>query len=265
MTGPPDCEEAVHRLKSIFGEYCLYNAWFEAVELTTHPTRLTGSLDDTAERATLLLGHYGALAIPAHPIASEPPWLTITRDYLRYVPASTEFYFIAPSTSYAEYWRRMPRKYRHELTRKVARFSERSHGEIDMRIYHSVAEAREFYSRASALARKTYQTRLLDAGLPQTVSFEAELLARAKRGRMRGYLLFQRGMPIAYAYCTVTGDCLRFRNIGYDPAFSGWSPGIVLIYEALRAAIGENRFAILDFGSGEAQSKAGAACARSGR
>lgn len=142
MTGPPDCEEAVHRLRFIFGEYCLYNAWFEAVELTTHATRLTGSLDDTAERATLLLGHYGAVAIPAHPNASEPPWLTITRDYLRYVPASTEFYFIAPSTSYAEYWRRMPRKYRHELTRKVARFSERSHGEIDMRIYHSVAEAR---------------------------------------------------------------------------------------------------------------------------
>src|SRR5947207_769833 len=126
----------MHRLKFVFGEYCFYSTQFEAVELTTHVSRLTGSLEENT-----------ASAVP-----------------------------------------------------------------------------------------------LLDVGLPETAWFEAELLERASRDAMRGYLLFHRGTAIAYACCTVIGDCLRFRCIGYDPGFRDLSPGIILVYAALRTAIGEGRF-----------------------
>jgi CelD/BcsL family acetyltransferase involved in cellulose biosynthesis len=112
-----------------------------------------------------------------------------------------------------------------------------------------------FYRLACSVSRKTYQHRLLDAGLPPTAAFEAELLIQARRDAMRGYLLFYRGEAIAYAYGTAGSDCLRFRYIGYDPAYSDLSPGIVLLGEALRSAIDERRFAIIDFGSGAARYK----------
>lgn len=248
-------EDAAHRLKFIFGEYCFYSAWFDAVELTTPVARLAGSLDELAARVPALLGRHGAVAVPAHPIANEPARLKITRDYLRYVPAATSYYFVEPDHSFDKYLARMPRRHRHELLRKTRRFIRHSGGDIDLRSYRTVAEAREFYSLARALSRKTYQRRLLDVGLPETAAFEAELLGRAQCDAMRGYLLFDRDTPIAYALCTAAADCLRFRFIGYDPAFRELSAGMVLICEALRRAIGEGRFAAFDFGSGEAQYK----------
>lgn len=255
MNDPSEWDDSVHRLKFIFGEYCFYNVWFEAAELRTHFIRLSGSLDDSSAAAAPLLGRHRALAIPAHPIAAEPGWLKITRDYLRYVPASTTCYFIEPGNSFDAYLQRMPNKHRHELFRKLRRVAEHCEGAIDVRCYRSVTEARAFYALASTVSRKTYQRRLLDVGLPETAAFEAQLLARAGQDRMRGYLLFHRDTPVAYGYCIVTGDCLRFQYIGYDPAYRHWSAGNVLIAEALRSAIGESRFAIIDFGSGEAQYK----------
>jgi hypothetical protein len=255
VTGPQDWEDAVHRLKFIFGEYCFYNAWFQAVELTAHVSRLKGSLDDNTAAVIPLLRRHGRVALPAHPIAPEPAWLKITRDYLRYVPTTTIHYFIEPGTSFEDYLQRMPRKYRHELLRKVRRSTKLSDVAIYLRSYRSLLEAQEFYPIACAISRKTYQRKLLDVGLPETASFETQLLARAERDEVRGYLLFHGERPIAYAYAAVTGDCLRFRYIGYDPAFGAWSAGTVLIYEALRSAIGEDRFAVFDFGSGEAQYK----------
>jgi len=255
VNDPSEWDDSVHRLKFIFGEYCFYNVWFEAAELRTHFIRLSGSLDDSSAAAAPLLGRHRALAIPAHPIAAEPGWLKITRDYLRYVPASTTCYFIEPGNSFDAYLQRMPNKHRHELFRKLRRVAEHCEGAIDLRCYRSVTEARAFYALASTVSRKTYQRRLLDVGLPETAAFEAQLLARAGQDRMRGYLLFHRDTPVAYGYCIVTGDCLRFQYIGYDPAYRHWSAGNVLIAEALRSAIGENLFAIIDFGSGEAQYK----------
>jgi CelD/BcsL family acetyltransferase involved in cellulose biosynthesis len=250
-----DWDDAVHRLKFIFGEYCFYNVWFEAIELRTHFIRLKGSLDDSSAAAAPLLRHHRAVAIPSHPIAAEPGWLKVTRKYLRYIPASNVCYFIESGDSFDAYLQRMPNKRRHELFRKLRRVAEHCGGAIDLRSYRSVAEARAFYPLARAISRKTYQRRLLDVGLPETAAFEAQLLARAAQDQMRGYLLFHRDTPIAYGYCAVTGDCLRFQYIGYDPAYRHWSAGNVLIAEALRCAIGENRFAIIDFGSGEAQYK----------
>ena len=246
--------DADHRLKFVFGEHCLLSAWFRAVELTTPAMRLGDTLERSASSAVPLLERHGAVAIPSHPISAAPPWLKITRDYLRYVPATSVHYFIEPMGSFEQYLNRRPRRYRHELLRKLRRFAENG-AAIDLRTYRSAPEAAAFYPIARGISGGTYQHRLLDVGLPQTAAFAAEVIAQAEHGQARGYLLFREGTPIAYAYGTIDEDCLRFRFIGYDPAFGDLSPGIVLICEALRSAIGEGRFTLIDFGPGEAQYK----------
>jgi CelD/BcsL family acetyltransferase involved in cellulose biosynthesis len=122
-------------------------------------------------------------------------------------------------------------------------------------MYSSPQDCRSFYPLARALSTKTYQHRLLRLGLPDSQFFLTELCDYAERGAMRGYLLFHRGRPIAYGYCTAAGDCLRFVFTGYDPQFAACSPGIVLVHEMLRSICSEGRFAILDLGPGEAQYK----------
>jgi hypothetical protein len=87
-TDAPRWDDAVHRLKFIFGEYCFYSTSFEAVELSTHFVRLNGSLDESGASVGPLLDRHRAAAIPAHPIVDEPAWLKMTRNYLRYVPSA---------------------------------------------------------------------------------------------------------------------------------------------------------------------------------
>ena len=198
MTVPQEWTDAFHRLKFVFGEYCFYSVWFEAVEVATHVTGFEGCLDATAAAVTPLLRHHGAVAIPSHPISAAPLRLKITRDYLRYVPAATIHYFIEPGASPSEYLGRMPRKYRHELLRKQRRFTERSGGEVELRSYRTPGEAETFYPLACSVSRKTYQRNLLDVGLPETAAFEAELRAQAERDAVRGDLLFIGGTAVAY-------------------------------------------------------------------
>jgi len=248
-------EGAPHRLKYLFGEYCFYTEQFQAAELTTHVSRITGSLEELAPSVLPLLEEYDAAVIPAYPISTRPRWLKITRDYLSYVPEASVYYFIDPGESFDSYVQHMPGKVRHELRRKLKRFTEYSGGQIDLRTYRSVPEAQIFEHLAHAVSRETYQHRLLGVALPDTAQFKADLADRASRDAMRGYLLFYNGAAIAYAYAIAKGDCLQFRCIGYDPRWRDLSAGIVLIYHALRSAIGERRFAIIDFGFGEARYK----------
>ena len=52
---------------------------------------------------------------------------------------------------------------------------------------------------AGELARKTYQERLFDSGLPDTEDFGKDALALAARDAVRAFLLFHRGeKPVAY-------------------------------------------------------------------
>jgi len=248
-------ECAPHQLKYLFGEYCFYTEGFQAAELTTHVSRITGSLEEITPFVLPLLEEHGAAVIPAYPISTRPRWLKITRYYLRYVPEVTVYYLIDPGQSFDSYMQQIPGKVRHELRRKLRRFAEYSGGQIDLRIYQSGQEAQTFERFAQAVSRKTYQHRLLGVGLPDTSQFRADLIDRASRGTMRGYLLFYQGTAIAYAYAITRGDCLQFRCIGYDPSWRELSAGIVLTYHALRSAIGERRFAIIDFGFGEARYK----------
>jgi CelD/BcsL family acetyltransferase involved in cellulose biosynthesis len=250
-----DWEDATHHIKLIFGEYCFYRFSFTASELKKHPARLTAPLAETTIDVLPVLDRHGAVVIPAHPVAEPPRRVQVARTHLQYVAAESIYHFIEVGSSFEEYLRRLPRKHRHDWQRKQRRFSERSGGAVDMRCYRSVAETRTFFALAASLSARTYQHRLLGVGLPQTDAAAAELEARAQRDAIRGYVLFYRGTAIAYALASVADDWLQFAHIGYDPSFADWSPGSVLVYEAMRAAFAERRFALLDFGAGEAQFK----------
>lgn len=141
---------------------------------------------------------------------------------------------------------------RSTLRRKARKLAELSGGALDVRAYRTPAEIAQFHTLARALSRKTYQERLLDAGLPD----EAEPLSRlAARDSVRVFLLFVDGAPAAYLCAPAEGDTLIYAWLGYDPAFAQHSPGAVLQLEAMRALMGERRFARFDFTEGDGQHK----------
>ncbi|MBC7985743.1 MAG: GNAT family N-acetyltransferase [Sphingomonadaceae bacterium] len=143
---------------------------------------------------------------------------------------------------------------RSTLKRKTRKFRE-SFGELDFRTYRSPAEIATFHDLAISLSRMTYQERLLDAGLPEGEAARAQMVHLTTHDRVRAFLLFAEGAPIAYLYCPAEGDTLIYAHLGYDPAFAAHSPGAVLQFEAMRALVEEGRFARFDFTEGDGQHK----------
>ncbi|WP_174596111.1 GNAT family N-acetyltransferase [Sphingomonas azotifigens] len=135
---------------------------------------------------------------------------------------------------------------RQGLRRKAKRIG----GEV--RRYRTPAEMEAFYPLARALSARTYQERLLGAGLPED---PAGLQRLAAADAVRAWLLLVEEQPVAYLCCPAVGDTLIYAHVGHDPAFAPVSPGAVLQLEALRDLFAEARFAWFDFTEGEGQHK----------
>lgn len=146
-------------------------------------------------------------------------------------------------------------KSRSTCRRKLRKLADRSGGALDLRCYRTEEEIAVFHAAARDLSTKTYQERLLGAGLPDGPEAFAEMRALARADRARGWLLFVEGRPIAYLWAPAQGLTLIYAYLGYDPDFADYSPGTVLQIEAMRQLMTEKRFRLFDFTEGEGQHK----------
>jgi CelD/BcsL family acetyltransferase involved in cellulose biosynthesis len=135
---------------------------------------------------------------------------------------------------------------RQGLKRKAKRLG----GEV--RCYRTPAEMADFHPLARALSARTYQERLLGAGLPE----DLEALQRlAEADAVRAWLLLLEGRPVAYLCCPAVRDTLVYAHVGHDPDVAALSPGAVLQLAALRDLFAEGHFAWFDFTEGEGRHK----------
>lgn len=164
-------------------------------------------------------------------------------------------YFVDLSLGFDAWLAGLSGNTRSGLKRKQRRLAEAGGGTPDIRTYRTPGEMADFHAAARMVSERTYQERLLDAGLPTDAAFMDEMRDLATADRVRGWLLFLDGQPIAYLYCPAEGDTLIYDRLGHDPAHNDLSPGVVLLAAALRDAMTEARFARMDFTTGEGQHK----------
>lgn len=146
-------------------------------------------------------------------------------------------------------------KSRSTCKRKLRKLAERSGGVLDLRCYRTEDEIETFYALARDLSARTYQERLLAAGLPEGDDALAAMRELARADRARGWLLFVDAKPIAYLWAPAEGPTLIYAYLGYDPDFAEYSPGTVLQLEAMRQLMEERKFRLFDFTEGEGQHK----------
>jgi len=152
-------------------------------------------------------------------------------------------------------FKEMSSKTRATIVRKVRQYKAFCNGEIRWRVYRTPDEMTEFQTQAAELARKTYQSRLFDSGLPDTDAFRSGMLDLAARDLVRGFLLFHGDLPIAYLYTPAPDGFLVYDYLGYNSAYAEHSPGTVLQYLALETLYAERRFPIYYWGYGYSQTK----------
>lgn len=197
--------------------------------------------------------------IRALPLAAGAPPVQRIGGYLCYVQSRYPHYFVDLGGGFERYKAGFSSRSRSTIQRKVRRFAEHCGGTIDCRGYRTPQEMTEFFALARSVSQKTYQEKILDAGLPEGPGFQREMQALAAAGAVRAWLLFDAGKPVSYLYCPAEGETLIYAYLGYDPAYLKLSVGTVLQWLALEALFGEaetqERFRLFDFTEGEAEHK----------
>lgn len=165
-------------------------------------------------------------------------------------------HYIDMAGSYDEYLAQFSGKTRSTLRRKARKLAKEVGDAYRVSEHRTPAEIEVFLDAAIPLSAKTYQARLLDAGLPDTAHARAAMLESAEDDRMRGFLLHAADGPIAYLSLPVSDTTLVYAHLGYHPEWSRLSPGTVLQMEALERLFAEDRYRYFDFTEGEGAHKA---------
>lgn len=193
--------------------------------------------------------------IRALPVAGDLPALRAIDGFLRYVPLQYGHCYIDLRTSFDEYQKKFSSKTRATIKRKLRKYAEHCGGQIDWKTYASPDEMRDFYRLAREVSRKTYQEKLLDAGIPDTEDFVREMDDLAAAGQVRGYMLFDRERAVSYLYCPVQDGTLVYAYLGYDPEYMRYSVGTLLQWLAVQQMFEESIFKFFDFTEGQSDHK----------
>ena len=189
------------------------------------------------------------------PVDGQPWRIRRTPNHLLYAPRRYRRHWTEIKGDFESYLAGLSAKTRSGLRRKIRKFEDEAGGR-DFRVYRTPAEMEVFHGLARTISEKSYQERLMGAGLPTTPAFREDMRSLAAAGLVRGYLLFHQGTPVAYTYGPVEDGVVIYDHTGFDPAMRALSPGTVLQFLILEDLFAEGLFRRFDFTEGEGAHKA---------
>ena len=145
----------------------------------------------------------------------------------------------------------MGSKHRHELFRKERRIQKEFNGKITFSCYNNEAEIAKLCDDIEEVARNSFQ-HILGHGFINNTTNENFLLISAKRGWLRGYLLYIDEIPCAYYICQIFKEIFSFHFSGFDERYKNYSPGVVLLKYVLEDIYKhEKNIKEIDWGMGD--------------
>lgn len=148
-----------------------------------------------------------------------------------------------------EYWAKFNSKRRGNLRRQQRKLG----GEV--RRYTEVDRVGEFLSLAHTVSLKSWQTRAIGLRVGNSAFEQSAYRLASAEGRFRSYVLVKDGQPISFAIGTTATGRFLLEEIGYDPAFAEWSPGMTLLCHMLDDFYVDRPPTLFDFGGGDAAYK----------
>lgn len=193
--------------------------------------------------------------IRALPVTAVQDAVRISAEYICYVQSQYSHYYIDLHSDFDAYKSKFSSKTRSTITRKVNRYAAHCGGALAWRVFKAPDEMPVFHRLARAVSGRTYQEKLLDAGLPDSDDFVHTLRELARLDQVRAFILFDGERPVSYLYCPVQSGVLIYAYLGYDPEYLKLSVGTVLQWLALESLFDEGRFDFFDFTEGQSEHK----------
>jgi CelD/BcsL family acetyltransferase involved in cellulose biosynthesis len=136
---------------------------------------------------------------------------------------------------------------RQSLRRKMKRFEREADGRLE--VISRCDQVDHFLKEGEAISRQTYQW---DVGqrLEADPATRERYLRLAAEGRLRCYLLYAEGRPIAFLRGELVRSTYLYETPGFLAEFERFSPGLVLLVHAIRDLAESTPCTIFDFGEG---------------
>jgi hypothetical protein len=140
------------------------------------------------------------------------------------------------------------------LREKERALMRRVNGDLCVVEIRSEADWAPYAGVIDRLMNETWQARLL--GHRFELEDQREI---AERGWLRSFLLLAGGQAVAFDLCYQAFGVLVYDHVGFDQAYSSFSPGAILLHRLLPMLYERDRPTYVDFGEGEAEYKRRAA------
>lgn len=155
--------------------------------------------------------------------------------------------YIRMTGSFEEYMKKFTNKSRKNLSYRSRKL--REIGAVELVKVAEEAQVDSFVQAASAIARKTYQFRVLNIGILDPERLKKWLKWAARQGWLRSYLLTCGGIPVAFQIAYQHNEKFLGVQVGYDPALSDLGVGITQQLLAVEDLFTHDTPAICDYGS----------------
>ena len=131
-----------------------------------------------------------------------------------------------------ELFTNMGSKQKHEIFRKERRIQKEFDRKITFCCYKKKDEITRLCDDIEKVSRNSF-LRIFGFGFINNNVYKNFLSISAKRGWLRGYLLYTDEMPCAYYICFIFKETFYFRSSGFDERYKNHSPGVVLLKHVL--------------------------------
>ena len=184
-----------------------------------------------------------------HRLARSLPWV-MGRDYG--VVSGPHWIMELPKT-YQEITQALSGDFRNQLKRKAKKIQSKFPG-LSVRCFDRPEELDAMMHDVEAVAATSYQ-RGLHVGFLDNETTRKAISSEMARGRYLGYALYLQDKPAAFWLGSFLDSVFYSDYLGFDPAFSEYSPGTYLQTKVLEDLL-VRRAVKIDFGPGDARYKA---------
>jgi hypothetical protein len=154
-------------------------------------------------------------------------------------------------------YRGLSKKARKNLKWQAKRLLQDYSSNVNVRCFREPGELENMAHDVEEIAKRTYH-RGLGVGFIDNVEMRQHLYLEAQKGWLRTYVMYVANEPRAFWMGDLYQGIFYSNFMGYDPAFSHYSPGMFLIVRAMEGfcshADGDDVKEV-DFGFGDAQYK----------
>jgi CelD/BcsL family acetyltransferase involved in cellulose biosynthesis len=140
---------------------------------------------------------------------------------------------------------------RSQLRRKYKKFLNTFAGKIQVRCFRKTAEVGQAIREMEGIARKSLK-RHLGFGFFDTPETQQQLLVEAAQGWLRIFVLYIDGIPVSFWRGTLYEHCFQTDHVGFDAAWSEFSPGIFLFLKVVEGFCDSDVHTV-DLGKGKGQ------------